>query len=499
MHLEENKHYYIIEQRDGNIWRFFYKNSAGIVCSILDKNQWSEHKTVYQNAINNFCVLLGYNDEIQVLCQDVNGNIVSCSLHSDFWENTILIQRKAGDVGSVYFSAVQRQKNLHLFYMIPDRRSDRQAVIHQILYEGIKWSSPVIIDGIQPLSQEPFITCIDSFENIYIFYQTIDTENKLGYKKYLLDKEIWGNFNELSNTNIGYRDLSFLAAGKTFNLLYIKKEEDFSRLYYNCKDTLWRKPMELFKHEKIESCILFKQEDDLWAAWVCDNKIFSCSSCDNGHSFSTPTIYSFIDSYRPVKAFYRSNISGENNLCVNEIYVNDSSDKDFFILSDLLSGIINVEDHDSMILNMLDICSDSHLEHIKKHIAELNEKINKYKENIRTKNQQIYKMNEMIEEKSSFIVTLEAGVRKTSEKNRILAIENKSLVQKMEILQSSLEYKDSQILSGNVRLNSQQNEISNSMKEIEILRSKLEILKTELNRYTEKSKIPLIGRFLNKL
>lgn len=491
MHL---KNYYIIKQKDGNTLRFSYESGVGIVYSMLDHNQWSEYKTVCENAINNFCVLIGDPDKIQVLCQDLGGNIVSCSLCSGLWKNVILVQRKSLDASSVYFNAVQRQKDLHLFYMIADRRSKHQAVIHQIQYDGIRWSPPVIIDGIKPLSREPFIICMDSKGNVYIYYRNIGVGNKLGYKKYLSDKETWGNFNELSNTGLGYEDLSFLAEEENFNLLYITKKENFSSLYYHCKDILWRKPVELFQNEKIESCILFKLENDLWAFWVCDNKIYSCSSCDNGHSFSTPSIYRFIDSYRPVKAFYRSNLSGENSACINEIYVNDSDERDFFILSDLLPGIINVEDDEGMILELLDI-SDPHLEHIKNHITELNEKINKYKENIRTKNQQIFKMNEMIEEKNSLITMLEAGIRKTGEKNRILVVENKSLIQKMEILQSSIEYKDNQILSGNVRINSQQNEISSSKKEIEILRSELEILKTELSRYIDKSKIPLIGRF----
>lgn len=494
MHLKADKlNYYIIKQRDETIWRFSYENGAGVVCSILNRSQWSKNSTVCKNALDIFYVLLGDNDEIQVFCQDSKGSIILCSLRNGLWETDILIQRKSMNAGPVYFSVIQCQKDLHLFYTITDLRSNRQAVIHQVLYGGSKWSTPAIIDGIQPLSWVPFIICMDSMGNIYVFYQTIGIGHKLGYKKYLIDKEIWGNFNELNNSSLGYQDLSFLASDKCFNLLYIKKEEASLSLNFHCKDALWRKPVELFQHKKIEFCSLFKLEDDLWAVWVCDNKIYTCSSCDNGHSFSTPSVFRYIDSMNAIKAVYRSNLSSESNLCINEIYVNDNDERDFFILADLLPEIVTVEDDE--ILDLLDICSDSHLEHIKKHINELNEKINQYKENIRAKNQQIFKLNEMMEEKNSLIANLEAGIRKTGEKYRIVAVENKSLTQKMEILQGSLEYKDNQIISGNSRINALQNVISNSKKETEELKNELEILKAELSRYESKSKIPLVGRF----
>ena len=81
-------------------------------------------------------------------------------------------------------------------------------------------------------------------------------------------------------------------------------------------------------------------DDHIWAAWICQDKLFSCYSTDGGNSFSEASIHLIEEPKLVIKAHYQTNFAEEEKrLLTNAIYILSEPQIKFLILPEIFPAI----------------------------------------------------------------------------------------------------------------------------------------------------------------
>lgn len=488
---------YLIKLESGELYRFYYEAKMGIVYQIFNEGQWSEKIVAYKTEKEYFYVYLSPDNKIHLFCQDALNSIVLCIYQQDKWSEQVIFSSRTNSLNAVdiiYFYVLFYGNDLHLFHILQDKKSKNKVLVHQISLDKNHWMTPKVVDSIADFKGKAFDIQVDHKDNILLFYKNRREEYVFGYRRYSRANGIWSDYFIIENGSLPFEDFSVLQYHDDIHVLYIKKDNFYSRLFYRCKSSSWRKSITLFENSGIKHCSIFLLDDHLWIIWTCENKLYSCYSTDKGEHFSIPSIHKEVNMNYLTKSSFKSNFSKDiAHLTAKEVLIDNLNKSELLVISELFPTIsgydmpskieAKVENPKENILSM-----DSNLNFIRKQMDEVYEKIYICKKSLNEKEQQISQLNFTLQLKNNDIAKLDYHLNELKKEKEELTMENKILKEKFTMSEEKLVPKEFQIKTLEDRCISQQTEITRLQNEISSLKKELESLKISYSHVMEISK-----------
>lgn len=344
-----DNNYYIIKQSNGSIWKFFFKKNKGIVYKIFKNNVWSKSSVLSSTASKNFSVILFSDNKINVLYKNLNGSIIISKYSNRKWIDEELIKNSEDNLYVNYFKTIIEDTKIHIVFSVLDKKNDSITLFHQLLYQDNTLSDPKIIDVIDSSYKIPFNIAKSDTNKLFIIYQKLTDNYKLGYK--VLDpltKE-FSNFNLIDNNIHPFIDYSIMMINNILHGIYIKKQVDIDNLIYIRNYGSKFIKLSLLENKSIQSCLFFMACGQIHTLALANNIIYNNISIDNGNTFTDPPYNHPIKFSNLYKISYISNIAKEkDSLCVNELFVSNSSNLNNLLLHNILTNFENITQNDYM-------------------------------------------------------------------------------------------------------------------------------------------------------
>ena len=86
--------YFLVRNKMKNLLRFSYDHRLGIYYEVLINGKWQKKEVIYKESFENFYVIEDFNKNINLLCQDVSGDIILCILDGYEWKYKTLFYMK---------------------------------------------------------------------------------------------------------------------------------------------------------------------------------------------------------------------------------------------------------------------------------------------------------------------------------------------------------------------------------------------------------------------
>ncbi len=335
---------FILQTTNNNLWYFFYSPDGSICYSIYSNKHWSNPVTVVSDVSYNFSVNLTSDDDIYVFCQDSSGNVMVCLYKDKEWTQKVILENKSNEIHNINFQILFNNQTLDLIYSMPIAEKNSQMV-YQYKDSNNKWTSPQILDTIIPFKFTPFAIQKVNDNISVVFYEKKGSECSLGYREFSPTLKKWGNFNNFHTTSYMYVDQSFLTTEDTIHVLYIVKTTFSNQLIYKYKSgSDWSSPIMLYEANKIDICSLFIVDNQLWAIWYINSKLFTCVSQNLGKTFNKPSRYQGNYIANPMKANFITNIKQkEEKLYLREILLCDYPIPEILLIPHLYPDFYNLE------------------------------------------------------------------------------------------------------------------------------------------------------------
>lgn len=329
--------FYIIERSDGSIWHFSYNETIGIIYRIFSENSWSNYQLAADNSTENFSVILFSNDTIYVLYQDINEQINLSIFDDEDWHKQQILKNMHKGLFVLYFKAIVAENQIHIIYSILNKKTGIVTIFNQTLDDKNNLSSPNLIDTIKFNHPIPFNVYISKSQKIFIVYQKLINNYKLGYKIFNKWNKNWSNFYVIDTSSFPYKDYSMIIDNDKIHFLYIKNEQSINSVIYAIGDNTF-KYNTLFENSNINSCSFFIAYKQIWCSWIQNDKLLTSFSIDSGITFSSPPYNKSLISCDIIKCIYISNkIEYMKNLIFNELYIKANDPLNYLIISDVYS------------------------------------------------------------------------------------------------------------------------------------------------------------------
>lgn len=274
------KNDYIIQRSAGDLWHFYHSDAEGLCLRKKKDNRWGEAEVLLDNAFFDFCALGDGNDNLHLICQDMDGSIFYLSYHHAQWHKFTLLKSKTQGAYAKHFKLLLTGTQLQLFYTI--RSNQRLMLVHQLLGSP---DDPTVV-GVVHDSLRPFFALSDDYQNAYVYYQ--NEEGVLGVRCFEWSKKAFGDFQGAgvlgAESPFAYLD-SFgrhhiTAIARGGGLVYLQRslEGEF------CKRTAIATQADA----PIYLPIILNDENRLWLLWRQGIAVYYARSSDDAESFSNP-------------------------------------------------------------------------------------------------------------------------------------------------------------------------------------------------------------------
>lgn len=478
--------YFLVKQKEGRLLKFSYDSNQGIYYKILINDGWSEKINVYKDSFEYFYVFEEWNDRIHVLCQDICGDLILCTLEGAKWKYKTILYMKYGVIMPINIRAFFYYEDIHVIYSITDKNTSLDVLVHQIAKNNMEWTNPQIISKLDYYSDLAFYNYQDgNYNNIGLLDTIFDGRYQLISRRFYITEGRWGKEEIIYTSLSPYIDFAFYGYKNRSHYLFITQDNKINSVIYQYKEIGFKKNTILFEDKKIESCLLIIYNKVLWALWISENKFYGCFSRDYGENFSKPKVYRIFDKTLPLKVFYQEYLEGEkNNYIANEIYTINSNGEEELFLNEILESKVVAEIDKKKITykykdyNLLKQELKTYLEKInklKKENEELILNLNKEKEKLvlnlkkekeeleltfknnlelifRENDEEIMKLNEVINDQKKQITTLKYKYYSEKEKNNMYIEENHRLKDKNSYLQKKLLLNEKEKISVNKKV-----------------------------------------------
>ncbi|WP_195263546.1 hypothetical protein [Clostridium sp. 1001275B_160808_H3] len=488
---------FLVRNKMNSLLRFSYSNSLGIYYQTFRNGKWQEKDIIYKESFETFYVIEDFNGNVNVLCQDVCGDVVLCTLDDSRWKYKTLLHMKYNEIMPIELKAFFIGKKIHFLYNLINENDETQMIIHQHNKR------------LNDLAPSEVLITLDCYSNLsYYISQSynycvvlINTMSygiyKLSSRVFNISKDLWEKEMIIYISRLPYKDFSFCVLENRCHYLIVTEENNLNVLIYQYKDILSDKQKELqknlilFENEKVDSCTILTLDKVLWALWISDKKLYGCFSKNNGQDFSNPAVYKIFEDIMPTKAYYKEFIE-ENRYIDNEIYIiNYNNEVNLFLhelliakvdldidsnkqdvgFEDILYGNIEISykdiDNKSRDLISLDKEVKDNYEHIEVSSTEkLQNEIKCQNEKIIKLDNKIKMLNNTIGKQKNELASLRYTLNKEKEKVYRINKDNNSLKEKNEFLEKKLLLKDKEKLSLEKRLIEKNKENENLKQEI---------------------------------
>lgn len=324
----KNKEYnnFLLRTKDKRLLKFYYKEKVGIIYEELIENKIINKKIITKGCLKYLYVVEDYNRNINLIYQDLIGNIILCTLNSGNLIYSTIFYIKHKFITPINIKAILLKDIFFIFYTLD---SDSTSIYFR---NNINSQSSIIykekndIDiNYKVLYDKEYISLIILSTSFNMFKIILKTYN-IKSNTWLMDKIIF-------ISNHSYIDSSFCITDNKIHSLFIINEERKKLLIYKYNslesNRYKQRELNIYEDENLSSCLILELNNVIYLLWISKNNIYGCYSLDFGESFSRPLIYidniedcsrkiKFIDEGK-IKEIYISNKNGKFTLFLEEL------------------------------------------------------------------------------------------------------------------------------------------------------------------------------------
>ncbi|MDU5109349.1 MAG: hypothetical protein E6248_02805 [Clostridium sp.] len=329
--MENRKNsYYLVRYKPNILLKFSYKESIGIYYELIKDGKRLEGKIIHKSAFRHFNIVYSKDSSINLICQDICGDIILYKLRKGKWSFKALLYMKYNKISPINFYSYENNQQLRFLYS--DIDCCKGEIISVNFNKYLEYESNNIIlreNNINYLDYRIF----SNSENNFILISTKDfSRENLIIRKLDIEDEMIHFKEEIIMENYEYEDMSFLPIDQKCHFLFLKEYDKLRtinyKVFYNKDEKYYSNEFELFKGIDIKSCILVKERGLVFAFWICENNLYSAFLIDEEKGFSRPVIY--------------RNIKGEN---IKKIYLyNGDKTMETYVLEDALELRLIIEE-----------------------------------------------------------------------------------------------------------------------------------------------------------
>lgn len=317
---------FLLRTKDKKLLKFYHKEKIGIICKEFVNNKIISKKILAKDSLKYFYIFEDNNRDINLIYQDLTGNIILCVLSEGNINFRTIFYTKNNFITPVNSKAISLIDKSFIFYTL---ESDPTTLY---LRNNINSQSTIIY--IEKNDMDINYKILHDKEHIsLIILSTSFNMFKIILKTYNLKNKKWDNDKIIFISKHSYIDSSFCLIDTKIHSLFIINEEGKKSLIYKYtyleKNQYKQREFIIYEDENLSSCLIIEVKNIIYLLWISGNKLYGCYSLDFGESFSTTLICidSIEDSTRKIdfidngelKEIYASEKLGEIILFLEEI------------------------------------------------------------------------------------------------------------------------------------------------------------------------------------
>lgn len=277
----------LIKTKDRRLLRFSYDDKYGIYYEEINKKE-TKKNIVYKESFRYFYVTEDTNRNVNVICQDIRGDIIICIFMDGSWKYKTLFYIKYNFITPINVKGFFLERNLKIIYYLDSDSKNLYLNDSSNNYSTVIYSENNGLDIRFNIVQENNKVFVILNSTSYGIYKLILKEFSINDKDFVRDKIIYISKNQ-------YIDYSYSISKNEIHFLMIVNEDKKNSIIYkkiNVADgEKFYEDSILFENEKIASCLIIELNEFLCALWISENKLYGCYSLSSGEDFSKPFIY----------------------------------------------------------------------------------------------------------------------------------------------------------------------------------------------------------------
>ncbi len=306
---------FLLRTKDKKLLKFYHKEKIGIICEDIIDNKIIKKKVIARGCLKYFYIFEDTNENINLIYQDLIGNIILCVLHEGNIKYSTIFYTKNNFITPINIKATSLTDNSFIFYIL---ESDPTTLYFR---NNINSQSTIIYKEKNDIDINYKI--LYDKENIsLIILSTSFNMFKIIFKTYNLKNKRWDNNKIIFISNHPYIDVSFSLIDTKIHSLFITNEEGKKSLIYKYnsleKNQYKQREFIICEDENLSSCLIIEVKKVIYLLWISKNNLYGCYSLDFGESFSSALNY--IDNIEKST----KKIEFVDNKEIKEIYVSET-------------------------------------------------------------------------------------------------------------------------------------------------------------------------------
>lgn len=363
---------FLIRKKDRSILRFSYDDEHGIYYEEINKRE-TKKNIVYKESFRYFYVTEDMNENVNVICQDICGDIILCIFINGSWKYKTLFYIKYNFITPINVKGFFLKRDFKVLYYLDSDSKNLFFYDNSNNYPIAIYSENSCMNinfNILKVNNKAFVIINTTSLGIY---KLLLKEFSIKDNNFIRNKIIYISKNQ-------YIDYSYSINENQIHFLIIDNEHKKNSIIYTKSNIKNEKNSHediiLFEGEStISSCLIIQIKEVLWALWISENKLYGCYSLNSGEDFAEPLIYMDLTEKFIKKIDL---IEGNKN---KEIYVIEKNGHLNLFLEELLEDKNNI-DIDYKEISYSPIIKNSELNTTNDEIKKLKEIVNKQRSQI---------------------------------------------------------------------------------------------------------------------
>lgn len=376
----------LIKTKYGSLLRVSYDDIYGIYYEDINKEEIKKN-IVYRESFKYFYVTEDMNGNVNVICQDLCGDIILCIFMDGTWKYKTLFYMKYNFITPINVKGFYLERDLKIIYYLD---SDTK----NLYFNNGNNNYPTKIYSENNCLDLKFNILKDNDRTFVIVNSISIGIYKLVLKEFNIEENVFKKDRIIYISKNQYNDFSYLTSKDEVHFLMIVNEDKKNSIIYKkiniVDERRFYEDIILFENEKsiISSCLIIELKGLLYAFWISENKLYGCYSLNFGEDFSTPIIY------MDLKEIFIKKVQLIEENKNKEIYVVESNGHINLFLEDI------IEDNNTLEIDYKEISyssiKNSELNIDNEEIKNLKEILNKQRSQIRNLEYKLYSGKESL-------------------------------------------------------------------------------------------------------
>ena len=279
---------FLIRKKDRSLLRFSYDDEHGIYYEEINKRE-TKKNIVYKESFRYFYVTEDMNENVNVICQDICGDIILCIFINGSWKYKTLFYIKYNFITPINVKGFFLKRDFKVLYYLDSDSKNLFFNDNSNNYPIAIYSENNCMNinfNILKVNNKAFVIINTTSLGIY---KLLLKEFSIKDNNFIRNKIIYISKNQ-------YIDYSYSINENQIHFLIIDNEHKKNSIIYTKSNIKNEKNSHediiLFEGEStISSCLIIQIKEVLWALWISENKLYGCYSLNSGEDFAEPLIY----------------------------------------------------------------------------------------------------------------------------------------------------------------------------------------------------------------